>query len=271
MMSILAMVLCACGAKDSNAKISESDLDNMSETELEEVIEQELEKLDELEETEVEQKVEEEVDKEEVVQEQSFECLPEMLNASLEDCLFQIDNTILRYDDSMPINEAVTALQNSGVEYLFKVNDADYNPNMLVGPQGYISVNVYKNGEVYFILMGRNVSNETVSGDSEHFILDSIAPFSQEFWSNSYCCKGIRSDGNGQTYATIKELLKDYTDYMEERSTSFAAVDGKYYQGIEMNINLKKDDLNIMVTLFFKSEDSSCAKMYYISNKDMYY
>lgn len=66
----------------------------------------------------------------------------------------------------------------------------------VVGPQGYVSVSVYKNGEVYFILMGRNVSNETVSGDSEYFILDSIAPFSPNFWSNSYCCKGIRSDGN---------------------------------------------------------------------------
>lgn len=270
MMSILAMALCACGSKDSNAKITESDLDNMSETELEEVIEQELEKLDELEETEVEQKVEEEVDKEEVVQEQSFECLPEMLNASLEDCLLQVDNTILHYDVAMTLNEAIVALQNSGVEYTFKVDDADYNPSMLVGPQAHVVVKVYKNGNHYFSLWAKNYSNDTVSGDSEKVIFFSTVHESTEYYGNSYYCKGIRLDGNGHTYGTIKELLKDYTEQMEERSAQIT-VDGEWFQGIEMKIDFKKDDLNIKATLHFKSEDGSCVRMFCNTSRDGYY
>ena len=39
------------------------------------------------------------------------------------------------------------------------------------------------------------------------------------------------------------------------------AIAAKEFVQMEMDINLKKDDLNITVTLFFKSEDSSCAKM----------
>lgn len=262
MMFILAIALCACG-EDSKDQLTESDLENMSETELEEVIEQELEKLDESEAAEMDKK-------EEVIQEENFECLPEMMNASLEDCLLQIDNTILHYDVAMTLNEAVVALQNSGVEYTFKVDDADYNPNMLVGPQAYVVVKVYKNGNHYFSLWAKNYSNDTVSGDSEKVIFFSTVHESPEFHSNSYYCKGIRLDGNEQTYGTIKELLKDYTDYMEERSSGIT-VDGEHYQGIEMTINFKKDDLDIKVTLHFKSEDGSCVRMACNTNRDGYY
>ncbi|MBR4085608.1 MAG: hypothetical protein IKK33_15145 [Lachnospiraceae bacterium] len=262
MMSILAIALCACG-EDSKEQHIESDSKNKSEKKQEEVIEKEDEETDESEETETSEEVNEEADQE-VVQEEGFECLPEILNASFEDCLMQIDNTIIRQDNAMSLNEVITTLQNSGEEYIFKVDDKEYNPNMLVGPRSGVVVYVYKKGESYFIISANNKSDETVSGNSEGVMVDAIVLGSQECAKNTYYAKGFRRDGEGHTYTSVKELLKDYTDFMSEKSTDVMDIYGEEYQGIEMQVSLRKGDVPIVVTFLFKAEDGACVGAYSI-------
>lgn len=255
MVSILAMALCACG-KDSKEQLTEFDVEKKSEKKQEEVIDQEDKKTDELEEVKASEESGDEV------QEQSFECLPEMMNASFEDCLMQIDNTIIRQDKTMSLNEVIAALQNSGVEYTFKVDDKEYNPNMLVGPWGSVGVEVYKNGELYFLLGANNKSDETVSGNSEGVMVDSLMLGSLECAENTYYAKGFRRDGEGHTYGSVKELLKDYADVMSEKSTSVNDIYGGEHQGIEMQLLLQKGELTIVVVFLFKSEDGACVGAY---------
>ena len=260
MMSILAMALCACG-EDSKEQRTESDVEKKSEKKQEEVIDQEDEKTDESEEVEASEEAGQEVEEEVVVQEESFECLPEMLNASFDDCLMQIDNTIIRQDKTMSLNEVITALQNSGVEYTFEVDEKEYNPNMLVGPRSAVLVNVYKNGESYFIISAINKADETVSGNSEGVMVETIALVSSECAKNTYFPMGFRRDGEGYTYESVKELLKDYTDVMSEKSTSVYDIYGEEYQGIELQLPLQKEDLSVIVRFWFKAEDGSCVGM----------
>ncbi|MBR4083912.1 MAG: hypothetical protein IKK33_06465 [Lachnospiraceae bacterium] len=164
----------------------------------------------------------------------------------------------------MSLNEVITALQNSGVEYTFKVDNKDYNPDMLVGPWSGLAVEVYKDGNLYFLLSASNRSDETITGSSEGLKVDS--PLPMRCAENTYYAKGFRRDGEGLTYGSVKEQLKEYTDIMSEKSGSVLDIHGNEYQGIELRIPIKTinagGDTSITLTFLFKAEDGACVGAY---------
>lgn len=253
--AVMLFSVCACGTEDIETQSFEAEMEIGTDAELEQILEQELEEL---------AISEENITKEEKLDviSESFECLPDMLDASLEDCLIQIDNTIIRDNHTMALNEVITALQNSGIVYTFEVDDTEYNSDMIVGPNGYVIIEVLKNGERYFSFSVQNMSGEMVTGKSDSIIFDGIVYKSPEFFGNCYFYKGIRADGDGQTYESVKELLAEYNDFIVEKSQNVQAVDGEYYQGIEMKLELNEGNLYINVTIRFKAEDGACIGMY---------
>lgn len=254
-MAALAVMLCACGSGDAKPQLNETDLETMSDSELEALFEM---RVDELEQTEASDDSEGNIETA-----QSFECLPEMLDASLEDCLIQIDNTIIRDDQTMTLNEVLTAFANSDVEYTYKVDDADYNADMLIAAQGSISVEIYKNGESYFCIIAKNKSDETVTADDASVIFDYYIarPRSSK---NIYYCKGISRAGDGHTYQDVKEIFAEYSDSFVESSSYISPYSGgDSVKAIQMDfetstVNSAGDNVKISVTIFFNAADSSC-------------
>jgi hypothetical protein len=149
------------------------------------------------------------------------------------------------------------------VQYAIKVDNKDYNPQMLVGPQGQVEVVIYKNAKKYFGFFAQNMSGDTVSGDSENIKFLMFSDISPEWCSNSYCARGVRVDGMGHTYGTIKELFKDYADKIKETSSTVVTPTGEEYPGIQFGIYLEKDNIHISVSAGFKSEDGSCVSMFF--------
>ena len=255
--AVMLISICACGEKGDVDKSVKTEEKVKDVTNLEQIVQEELEQENDV--------IEENVTEEEVLNlpDEKYECLPDMLDASLDECLIQIDKTIIRDDHTMTLSEVIEAFQNSGVEYTFEVDSVEYNPEMLIGGRGYLYVDVLKNGELYFNFSVENRSTETVSAKSDTVIFDTIIYTSPTFLQNCYFAKGIRADGEGQTYETVKALLADYSSYIVERNQNVQAIDGEYYQGIEMKLEWNKGDLYISTTIRFKATDGACIGMFF--------
>lgn len=274
LMSVLVTMLCACGSA-GKTQLTEADLATMSDAELEALIEEQVANLEAGENAGNQEKVDAQGagNGEEAVEE-TFECLPEMLEADLEDCLIQIDKTILRDDQTMSLAEVITALQNSGVEYSFKVDTGgyksetvDYNADSIVMGNSLICVEVYKGGVQYFKIHAINASEETVKASDDAVIFDEIFSQSDNAYKNTYYCKGIRSDGDGQTYESMKEIFAEYADIVTEKMDLVKNLrNGETMKAITVSFSIQTENVNgetvkINAGYAVDSADSSCIRM----------
>lgn len=159
---------------------------------------------------------------------ETFECRPEMLEADWSDCLIQIDNTIFRDDHSMSLNEAITALQNSGVEYKITVyrmkadgtehEIIEYNPDIPIEGEESVRFKVYKGDEKYFSIEASNTSKEPIMAGDPAMIVDGVEAEHDSFYRNLYFCKGLRGDGGGLTHEEVKAVFAaDGINVQEDR------------------------------------------------------
>ncbi len=274
LMSALVTMLCACGSA-GKTQLTEADLATMSDAELEALIEEQVANLEAGENAGNQEKVDAQGagNGEEAVEE-TFECLPEMLEADLEDCLIQIDKTILRDDQTMSLAEVITALQNSGVEYSFKVDTGgyksetvDYNADSIVMGNSAIFVEVYKGDAKYFTISAINTSKETVQASDDTVIFNQITAQSDSSYKNTYYCKGIRADGEGQTYESMKVIFAKYADVMTERMQLVEnRRNGETMKAITVSFEIPAENVNgetvkINAGYAIDSADSSCISM----------
>lgn len=278
MMTALATVLCACGS-EGKTQLTEADLETMSDVELEALIEEQVANLEKEEGQGNGGAEDAQASGATQAVEETFECLPEMLEADWEDCLFQVDNTILRDDHTMSLGEVISALQNSGVEYSFKVDNGgyqsesvEYNSDMLVMGKSHISVEVYKGDVRYFVMYANNTSEETVKAGDAAVIFDMITAPHDSFYKNTYYCKGLRGDGEGQTYESMKEIFAKYADIAVEKNERVAnRKTNESINGISVNFevkieNAKGEKITIYYSYAIDPTDSSCVCMHMYTN-----
>lgn len=154
-----------------------------------------------------------------------FECLPELLEASPEDRLIQIGDVVLRFDYTMTLKEAMEAFENSSAEYELKMDNGDTELSMdriVPGMEGF-AFEVMKDDETIYYIGVENTSTELVTATDDSVILCDAIRNSEYKGDDIYYFQGIRSDGNGLNINSVKELMAEYEDGLEEDSSD------KYY------------------------------------------
>ncbi|MBQ7919864.1 MAG: hypothetical protein IJ324_08000 [Lachnospiraceae bacterium] len=220
MIIALAAVLCACGGKEAD----NGDVDSKGST-----------------------KVSQEKGAE------TFECLPEMKEASLKDDLIQIHNVIIPRDETMTVGELIAAFENSGEGYSAWIPDYDagkikgemLNLDKLMGSGDMQSFYVFKDDDKCAYVTTYNIKDEIAKISECAVTLVDTADK-----ENTYYAMGIRGNGEGIMYQDMKEIFSEYADFMKEDVTD----DGKIvvtfsYSGAK--------GLNTAV-FSFNSEDGSC-------------
>ncbi|MBQ7919877.1 MAG: hypothetical protein IJ324_08065 [Lachnospiraceae bacterium] len=236
MTTVLAVMLCACGGDKTEAS-AESDAGSAASVKKEEVAESSSK----------------ETSKE---AQGGFECLPEILEASPEDRLFQVGDVILKVDESMSLKEAIDALEAGSVEYKY-VNyedDKEFNfDRLLPGGKGAM-IALYKNGEEFVILGAYNTSSELVSALDSAVKLRNIVGYDVE--EDFYYFGGLRPDGKGQTLESVKELMAPYEDSL--------TVDTRYGYSLEYEYTWTsyKGEHEGTITFDIDLDDGSCASVY---------
>lgn len=203
MTAVLAVMLCACGGDKPEASAG-SDAGSAASAKKEEVAES----------------VSDETSKD---AQGGFECLPEILEASPEDRLFQVGDVILKADYSMSLKDAIDALEAGSVEYEYLNQDTNTELNMdrLVPGEDFVVVTLCKDGKEFVNLLAYNTSSEMVSTSDNAIKLRLVALYSLEMVDDFYYFGGLRADGKGQTLESVKELMAPYEDTLKEDTSGY--------------------------------------------------
>ena len=239
MAAVLTITLCACGGEESGQGDSVGAVAGQEE-----------------------QKAQKEQKNEQKNEEKPYECLQELLEATPEQRLRQIGDMVFRLDNSMSLSDAMEILKSSGGE--FAIYDTDGlvelaqggNPkdltNSVVEPgcrqwfkvcvdgEWAYSVEVYSFGDAF-----TKLSDEEVK----------LTHISSQIYDVTYYFKGLRSDGEGLTYDSIKELMKDYEGNM---------IEGEYYDTYRIAYNYQWLDVDgkshkNQISFFIDREDKTCT------------
>ncbi|MBQ7919862.1 MAG: hypothetical protein IJ324_07990 [Lachnospiraceae bacterium] len=204
MVAVLTFSVCACGGSESEQS-SGSDSKNQTATE-----------------QSVSESADKETDAEVPVKQEGNGCQQELLEAPVEERWIQIDDAVLRRDYTMSLDEAVKAFQESGEYTISAADGSGYSESGLLTAGQEIVFTVYKDKKEYVIISGKNYSDKTAGMSDDSVILNNVMllRFDEEkaIDKNTYYCRGVRGDGEGLTYDSIKELFADYTDVMKEES-----------------------------------------------------
>ena len=243
MIVVLSVALCACGAQE-NEKASEGDSQNVSSAE-----QKEADSKDEKKEAQVD----------------SFECLPEMLEASPEDRLIQFGDVLLRCDCSMTLKETIEALENSSVEYSFfdgDLDDAELSLDRLIPGQEDISIEVHKDGEKLAYLYVRNTSTELVALSDTSVKLYTFNEYDNHNEDDFYIryFKGLCDGSEELTIDSVKELMAEYEDTLKE-----GASDKFYSLTYSYTYETPGGEKDGFVSFKFDLKDGSFSGMSYYS------
>ncbi len=227
MMTMVAFTLCACGGEEAQSSVGDSKAN-----------------------TEVSQEDEKDDKNDKIsVKGASFECLPEMKDAVLEDCLVQIGNSIFRLDGTMSLKETMDALSACGLD--ITVDDArgeeiNLETGLIQGGD-YLYINAYVDNTLYYSMTFQNSSEETVVMSDDAVDLKLLWGGDEKALEYMYFCEGIPGDGEGLTYTSIKEK---YTD-LEETA-----------QGLSRKVSIEKEDgqvRDIELVFIIDFSDGSCT------------
>ncbi len=194
---------------------------------------------------------------------ESYECLAEVLEAAPEQRLWQIGDMVFRLDNSMTFAETMEILKSTGKECtlydssgLIELEEGGNPEEILMealvdpGVQQYLcvvidgewafTVGVYSFGDAF-----TKLSDDAVK----------LVAISSRIHDDMYYCKGIRQDGEGLTYDSIKELMADYAGNM---------VEGEYYDTYRIAYNYEWIDANgrtqeSRLSFYIDKSDKTCT------------
>lgn len=187
---------------------------------------------------------------------ETYECLPEMLTATPKEAKIQIDDVIYQECYLMTMQECMDKLAGSSAEYTY-----EYNPDKLMTSWHTENINVLKNGETYFAIHATNDSPDTIAlkdAKIKEFVVLNTAK------ENVYYMNGMPRNGEGWTYASVKEYFSDYSDSFQESSTK-VNVDGQQVDGISLSF---KVPLGVVRTNAGGREENGYANFFFKFNAD---
>ncbi|MBQ7919445.1 MAG: hypothetical protein IJ324_05845 [Lachnospiraceae bacterium] len=227
LMTMVTLTLCACGGEAAQSSPEDSKANSE--------VSQEDEKDDKNDKSSV--------------KESSFECLPEMKDAVLEDCLVQIGNSIFRLDGTMSLKETMDALSACGLDVTVdEAGGKEINLETgLIQGRDYLYINAYVDNTLYYSMTFQNSSEETVAMGDDAVDLKLLWAGDKKALEYMYFCEGIPGDGEGLTYTSIKET---YTE-LEETD-----------QGLSRKVSIEKEDgqMRVIDLLFIIDfSDGSCT------------
>ena len=187
---------------------------------------------------------------------ETYECLPEMLTATPEDAKIQIDDVIYQECYLMTMQECMDKLAGSSAEYTY-----EYNPDKLVSSGYTETVYVLKNGENYFAIHAANGSPDTIALKDATVRSFIVSPIARE---NAYYMNGMPMNGEGWTYASVKECFSDYSDSFQESSTK-VSVDGQDVDGISLSFTVP---LGVVRTNAGGREENGYANFFFRFNAE---
>ncbi|MDE6641052.1 MAG: hypothetical protein K2K63_11030 [Acetatifactor sp.] len=244
---LLTAVLVSACAKETGNNNKLPDLDNMTDADIEKAL-SDFEKQEA-----AAQQSQQQANPE--PQWETYECLPEMLTATPEEAKIQIDDVIYQECYLMTMQECMDRLAGSSAEYTY-----EYNPDKLVS--SYVeTVNVFKNGESYFAILATNNSSDTIALKDAKVKQFVVLPIANE---NVYYMNGMPKNGEGWTYASVKEYFSDYSDSFQESSTK-ANVDGQQVDGISLSFQVP---LGVVGTSAGGMEENGFAHFNFTFNAD---
>lgn len=187
---------------------------------------------------------------------ETYECLPEMLTATPEEAKVQIDDVIYQECYLMTMQECMDRLAGSNAEYTY-----EYNPDKLMTSWQTETIDVLKNGESYFAIHAANDSSDTIALKDAKVKEFVVLPIAKE---NVYYMNGMPMNGEGWTYASVKEGFSDYSDSFKESSTK-VNVDGQQVDGISLSFQVP---LGVVRTNAGGIEENGYANFFFDFNAD---
>lgn len=144
----------------------------------------------------------EEIPEEQVV---SYECMEEIKEASPDSGLVQIDDVIIEY--GCKISEMMEKIENSQSIFGY-YDDYTYNENELVLSNDSVDMLFAKDGDFYFQIQARNLTDETIS--LKDCVVGRI--ITEESAKGNIFYAGFNAEGdNAITYDYVKNVvMKDY-------------------------------------------------------------
>lgn len=187
---------------------------------------------------------------------ETYECLPEMLMATLEEAKIQIDDAIYQECYFMTMQECMDKLAGSSAEYTY-----EYNPDKLITSWHTETINVLKNGETYFAIHAVNDSSDTIALKDAKVSSFNVLPKARE---NAYYMNGMPMNGEGWTYSSVRECFSDYSDRFQESSTKIS-VDGQNVDGISLSFKIP---VGVVRTNAGGREENGYANFFFDFNAD---
>lgn len=194
---------------------------------------------------------------------ESYECLAEVFGATPEQRLWQIGDMVFRLDNSMTFAETMDVLKSTGKECslydssgLIELEEGGNPEEILMeslvdpGVKQYLcvvidgewafTVGIYSFGDAF-----TKLSDDAVK----------LVAISSKRYDDMYYCKGIRQDGEGLTYDSIKELMADYAGNM---------VEGEYYDAYRIAYDYEWTDADgrtqgSQISFYIDRLDKSCT------------
>lgn len=185
-------------------------------------------------------------------------CLPEMKTAYPEDWMMQVGYSIIKMDGSMSFSEVLKALENSGLG--IKITDEsgdEFNmETRSFWPDAEIMVNIHKDDKVIMRVYGANRTQDYVMATDARMTLEKITLLEINIWEYVYFCKGIPMTGKDLTYGTVMEMFAEYVPTMITQTNSNAQV----FKDIRFNPTMADGSTKDCVLRFcFESEEDAAA------------
>lgn len=153
----------------------------------------------------------------------SYECMEEIKEASPDSGLVQIDDVIIEY--GCKISEMMEKIENSQSIFGY-YDDYTYNENELVLSNDSVSMLFAKDGDFYFQVQARNLTNETAS--LKDCVVGRI--ITEESAKGNIFYAGFNAEGdNAITYDYVKNVvMKDYEICGETSESDPGNIQKKY-------------------------------------------
>lgn len=232
-----------CGKKEPGTTIAEGEID-ISELIAENKTEEDKESLEE--------------SSEETLEEQiiSFECMDEIREADPGSGLIQIDDVIIQY--GCKISEMMEKIENSQSSFGC-YDDYVYNENELVLSNDSVNMLFAKDGDFYFQVQARNLTDETVS--LKDCVVGRI--ITQKSAKGNVFYAGFDEQmGDAATYENVKNVaMKDYKLESETSESDANNLQKKYIKILYIIPNSTSQSGELWLYFVFDSDTGELSRI----------
>lgn len=240
---IVITCFAGCGQKEPGATIAEGEND-ISELIAENKTEETEESLEE--------------SSEEILEEQaiSFECMDEIREADPASGLVQIDDVIIQY--GCKISEMMEKIENSQSVFGY-YDDYVYNENELVLSNDSVNMPFAKDGNFYFQVQARNLTDETVS--LKDCVVGRIIT-EKSAKGNVFYAGFSEGEGGTITYDYVKNVaMKDYTLESEISELDSINIQKKYIKTLYIIPNSTSQSGELWIYFIFESDTGNLIRI----------